>query len=450
MAVKRDGPVTAAVLCGVQFVDVLGVTSTTTALPVMVDDLSAPEWATGVLATVYAAFFGAFLIVGARLGDRHGHRRILLGGLVVFTVAGAAGWLAPEVWTLAVARGLQGVAAAVSVPTGLRLLLHITEETPRRTGAVAAWGASGAVAGALGFLAGGFLTATLGWRAVMGINVPIGLVLLALVFVRVREAPPVPRISGVDWPGAGSLVAGVMALVVGMSLTEQPAGPAVGSLVAIGGVGLLVAWSRRQCNSATPLVPREAVRSTRLRQGAVLAFVNTATTSSTAVLLVLALQRDLGVGPLQAGLYLLPLSLSVVVGSGWAKPLAGRWPMPRLGGLGLALIAASNVVLGVRPGSGTVVIVAVAVCGLGLGVAAVTATTWGTDVHPDLAGVAGGINNTGAQLGTAIGVAAFVALASATSFSVAVWAIAATASAAALWAATLPVASAHSGVRPAG
>src|SRR5690349_16452300 len=138
-----------AALCGVQFVDVLGVTSAVTAIPAMLAGVSAPSEATPIVATVYAMFFGGLLVLGARLGDRYGHRRVLLAGVTAFTAVAVIGATAQEIVQLVVARGLQGAAAAVSVPSALRLLLDAAPNGPRRRTALAAWSATGAAAGAV-------------------------------------------------------------------------------------------------------------------------------------------------------------------------------------------------------------------------------------------------------------------------------------------------------------
>src|SRR3954462_12027498 len=185
---------TVAALCGVQFVDVLGVTSAIVAIPAMLSGVSAPRAATPILATVYAMCFGGLLVLGARLGGRYGHRRVLLAGTVAFAAAGLIGASAQEVVQLVAARGLQGAAAAISVPSALRLLLDAAPDPAGRRGALAAWSASGAAAGALGLLVGGALTEVLGWRAVFWVNVPVGIVLVTAVRLGVpRSAPETDR-----------------------------------------------------------------------------------------------------------------------------------------------------------------------------------------------------------------------------------------------------------------
>lgn len=131
------------VLCLVQFVDVLGVTSATTAIPAILHGLDAPEAAAGPVATVYAMFFGGLLVLGARLGYKYGHRRVLLGGIGLFTLVSVAGATSADIGQLLAALALQGAAAAFSVPSALRLLLHASPAPEHRRSALALWSASG-------------------------------------------------------------------------------------------------------------------------------------------------------------------------------------------------------------------------------------------------------------------------------------------------------------------
>jgi len=116
------------VLCGVQFVDVLGVTSAITAIPRIIRDLEASADAASLLATVYAAFFGGLLVLGSGLGDKYGPRRVLLVGVTAFTAVSVVAVTAEQIAQLLVAIGLQGAAAALGVPCALRLLLDVAAE----------------------------------------------------------------------------------------------------------------------------------------------------------------------------------------------------------------------------------------------------------------------------------------------------------------------------------
>jgi MFS family permease len=398
-------------LCGVQFVDVLGVTSAITAIPAMLAGVSAPAQATPILATIYAMFFGGLLIVGARLGDRFGHRKVLLVGTMAFTIVGAIGASAQEIVQLVAARGLQGAAAAISVPSALWLLLDVAEEQPARRGALAAWSASGAAAGALGYLVGGVLVDVLNWRAVFWVNVPVGLLLAVAIWLLVQPAKPVDSGAKLDLVGAFLLVAAVMVVIVGASLIEDTSRRTAGLLLAVDGLLLGTAFVAFQRRARNPLVPRSAFASANLRTGTIVSFINTATTSSAGVLATLFLQEQLGASPVAAGLVLMPFSLAVIAGSALSKPLGAKLTPRHLAAAGLAAITAGNLLLAVTYGSIAGIVGGVVVAGAGLGVASVAATATGTDVVETLSGTASGVLNTGAQLGTAIGVAALLVLA---------------------------------------
>ena len=411
-----------AVLCLVQFVDVLGVTVVITALPAMLRDLDASPSQGTLIVTGYAMFFGGLLMTGARVGDRCGHRRTIVVSCGVFAVASLVGAVAQGVSLLAASRCLQGAAAAAAVPAALRLLTTLTEEGRARRRALAAWSAAGAAAGAGGFVVGGVLTQAVSWRAIFWLFIALA---VGLVPALLRTVPsdqgrgprlPLSPLASV------LLTSAVMALVLGGTVVAEPARRAVGAvlvLVAALGAAAYVAVERR---SAHPLVPRAAFSTAPLRAGTVGSFLNTATTSSAATLVMLELQDRLGRSPLEAAALLLPMSLVVIVGSVLAAPLL-RWCSPRAAlGIGLGAIAVGT---GVLPAAATLVTIplASAVSGLGLGIASVAANGMATDVAPDLRGAASGLVNTAAQLGTAVGTAALILLASATDPRMA-WAVA--------------------------
>ena len=418
-----------AALCGVQFVDVLGVTSAITALPAMLTGVSAPATATPIVATAYAMFFGGLLVLGARLGDRYGHRQVVLIGCAAFAVVSLVGASAQGVIQLVAARALQGAAAAIGVPSALRLLLDGTPEPAERRGALAAWSGSGAAAGALGLLVGGVLTEFLGWRAVFWVNIPIGIILVIAVWrVVPRGTPDHPGLR-LDLVGAVLLITAVMAVIVGASLVEDPHRRVGGLLLAAGGVGMFGGFVVQQRHATAPLVPRAAFKSANLRTGTVVSFVNTATTTSTGVLAALLLQQQLGLSAVAAGLTLVPFSLGVIAGSALSKPLGARLAARRLAAVGLGGIAVGNLLLVLTYGSLAGLGIGVFLAGIGLGIASVAGTDIGTDVADDLSGTASGVLNTGAQLGTAIGVAALIVLAAGISQpwsgTVVAWAVAA-------------------------
>jgi MFS family permease len=399
-----------AALCLVQFVDVLGVTVVVTALPAMLAGVGASSSAAALVFTGYAMFFGGLLMLGARLGDRYGHRRVLLIGLVGFGAASTLAATATAVSALIVARCLQGAAAALSVPTALRLLLVAAPDKDARRRVLAGWSATGAAAGASGFLLGGALTDLASWRAVFWINVPLVGILVIAVLASAPQ-PPGDRSGRLDIAGAAALTASVMAVVCGASLLEHSDWRLTGLLVVTLGVGLVGAFVIIERRATKPLLPPAAIQHPQLRIGVAGSALNTATTSSVVTLATLYLQDTRGASPTTAGLLLLPCSLCVIIGSAVAAPLLLHRSARAGIALGLATIAVGVAFLLALPVAAWLLPLGVGIAGAGLGVSSVAANVLGTDVPETLQGIASGALNTAAQLGTALGVAILLLIA---------------------------------------
>lgn len=398
-------------LCFVQFVDVLGVTSATTAIPAILHGLNASDTAAGPVATAYAMFFGGLLVLGSRLGDKYGHRRMLLWGIVLFSLVSVVGASATGIGQLVAARALQGAAAAFSVPSALRLVLHSAPGEGDRRAALALWSASGAAAGASGFIVGGILAQEWGWRSVFWVNAPVGALLIIGVLALVPALPAESRRQPLDIAGAGLMIASVMAIVSGGSLIESTPMRVLGIVLVLAGCALGGLFVLRQRRANVPLIPVAAFSSRNLRIGTMVSFVNTGTTSSTMVLATLLLQNKLGATPVQAGLSLISFSLLVILGSLLSKRLSDRLPPHRSAALGLATIAGGCAILVITYGTWAGVAAGAAVAGAGIGISSVAGTTIGTKIPDHLTGSASGVLNTGAQLGTAIGVAVLLLMA---------------------------------------
>jgi MFS family permease len=186
-------PVAVAALCLVQFMDVLGVTVVVTALPAMLSSLHSAQSDSTLIATGYAMCFGGLLMLGARLGDRYGHRRTILASLGVFAAGAVVAATSSSVIALTAGRCLQGAAAAASVPCALRLLTTVAPDGAPRRRAIAAWSAAGAAAGASGFVIGGIVTDLTSWRLIFWAYLPLAAVLGLVIAVSVpadqREGP---------------------------------------------------------------------------------------------------------------------------------------------------------------------------------------------------------------------------------------------------------------------
>jgi MFS family permease len=401
-------------LCVVQFVDVLGVTIVISALPAMLRGVHAAPTAGALIVTGYAMCFGGLLMTGARVGDRYGHRTTLLAAIGVFGTGALLAALATSALMIAAARCVQGVAAAASVPAALRLLTTIAPEGDARRRAVAAWSATGAAAGASGFVVGGLLAETTGWRSVFWVNVLLAggmaLGLRSAVPPDRRHNRPRDRRLPLDLGGSAVLTATVMSVVVGTTLLgRQDLRPTGAVLVACAAplATLLRAIERR---TACPLLPRGALRVASLRAGGYVSFVNTATTSSMVTLAALVLQTEPGRSALSAAVTLVPFCLAVVLASALSPRVLRQLTLSAGAGTGLGLIAAAGAALSLAATAWSVP-VEVAVAGLGLGLSSVAATTLGTAVPVALRGAAAGLINTAAQLGTATGTAAVLLLA---------------------------------------
>ena len=402
-------------LCLVQFIDVLGVTVVVSALPAMLSDLHAPARDGSLVATGYAMFFGGLLMLGARLGDRHGHRRVILAGLGLFGCAAVLGAAANTVALLTAARCLQGAAAAISVPSALALLTTITPEGAARRRAIALWSAAGAAAGASGFVVGGVVTQLAGWRVVFWAYVPLAVALAAAIRAVVPADGAIggPRALR-DRFGALGVVAFVLATMLFVLATtlipehgHAGLGLAIAGLAAAAAVAFVIADRRARA----PLLPRRLRRDPSVRAGALGAFLNTATTSSAITLATLYLQDVRGLSPLAAALLLLPFSLAVIGGAAVAAPALERWLAQRVIAIGLVAIATSDAALILGLTSSYAVPVCVILGGGGIGLSSVAATGLATRVSAAARGAASGIANTAAQLGTALGVAVVVLVA---------------------------------------
>jgi MFS family permease len=403
-----------AVLCLVQFVDVLGVTVVVTALPAMLADVGGTSADGTLVATGYAMFFGGLLMFGARLGDRVGHRRAILTSLAVFAAGSLLAAEAGSVAVLTAARCVQGAAAAVAVPSALTLLTTVAVGHRARARAVAAWSAAGAAAGASGFVVGGLVSAATTWRVIFwGLLVMAPAQALAIALL-VPRGPRSAERSPLNAVGSALLTAAVMLLVVGTTFLGEDDRRLLGGLLvgaaAVVAVGFVVTDRR----AAAPLLPASLLRRPQVLRGTGGSFVNTATTSGVATLITLYLQSTLGRSPLEAAATLLPLSASVIAGAAAAGRLIVRRARERVTAAGLALIGAGIAVPLLAPAGAVLVGTGMAVAGVGLGLSAVATTSMGTDVEESLRATTSGVINTSAQLGTAIGTALVLLVAAAT------------------------------------
>jgi EmrB/QacA subfamily drug resistance transporter len=325
-----------------QFLVVLDVSVVNVALPSMREALALSPTSLQWVVNAYALTFAGFLLLGGRMSDLFGRKRIFLAGLGLFAAASLVGGLAQGGGPLIAARAAQGVGAAILAPVTLSLLTGTIPEGPARTRAIAAWTAVGAAGGATGGLVGGALTDYASWRWVLLINVPIGLLVGVVALLWLHEPgdhqPPGPRV--LDIPGAVLVTGGVAALAYGVTETESSGWTSPAALGwAAGGLLALAAFLAVEARSAHPLMPLRLFRIRSVSVGNVVTLVSMVGGFAMWYFLTLYMQNVLGYSAIRTGLAFLPHTAALVAASQLAPALMARFGSRALTVTGGALTA---------------------------------------------------------------------------------------------------------------
>ena len=407
-----------------QFVVVLDVTIVAIALPTVREDLGFSEAGLQWVVSAYTLVFGGFLILGGRAADLYGRRRLFALGLGLFAAASLACGLSWSPSSLVAFRIVQGLGAAVVSPSALSLLTTVYPEGDGRGRALGFWTAAAAGGGAAGWVLGGVLTEGLGWEWVFFVNVPVGVLGLALVRAVLPEGREARAARGLDLGGAATVTAGLAILVFGLTNAERAGFAAFSTWGALSASVLFVAlFVVVEGRVKDPLVPLGVFRSKDLLGANLAALVLTSATTPPMFLCTLYVQRVLGYPPGEAALLFPPFNLAVVAGSFLGPRMIAAWGHRATMASGLLLVALGAASLMALPAGGAPVLgllVAFSLMGAGLGWASVASTASGTSsVSAEKQGVASGLLNAAAQVGTALGLAILVPLAAARSGAVA-------------------------------
>lgn len=397
------------VLALAQFLVVLDASIVNIALPALGAQLGMDTTALAWVITAYVLSFGGLLLLGGRLADRYGHRRVFLVGTAGFVATSALAGLSSTSEMLLTARALQGVSAALLAPAALALLTHLFPENRERTTALGVWGGVAGIGSAAGVLLGGVLTATLGWQSVFFVNVPIGaVVLIAIPLLITRDAPGAR--GRLDIPGAATITGALVAAVGALSAIEQVgfAHPLTLGL-AIGAVVLGVAFVVIERRTAEPLVPLEVFRNRNLTVGNIVMLLIGAAMVALFFALSVYMQAVLGYDALATGLTQLPLAGALVIVAG-VVPVVIAKVGAKATLIGSLLVLATGLVwLSAAPADAQFLIHILGpsmVIGIGMGGAFVTTTQLSVDgVAGGESGLAGGLVNTSQQIGGALGLA---------------------------------------------
>ncbi|MFU0504824.1 MFS transporter [Pseudaminobacter sp. NGMCC 1.201702] len=404
-----------AILSSALFLIVIDMTVLYTALPRLTHDLAASASEKLWIVNAYALVVAGLLPGLGALGDRLGHKGLFVAGLVVFGIASLGAAFSPTPSILIAARALLAAGAAMMMPATLSIIRHTFEDEHERSFAIGIWAAVASGGAAFGPVVGGLLLEYFWWGSVFLINVPIVIVALLLA---VAVIPHRDGNSDRPWDLIGSIQ--IMIGLIGIAYTIKevskrlPSYEAAG-IAAVAGVVFLILFVRRQRRSTVPLVDFNLFRNRRFAAGVVAALIASAALVGLELVFSQRLQLVVGLSPLQAGLFILPIPVAAFI----AGPLAGL-ALPRIGSdrvlwtsLLMAGLGTTGFLLGYQAGA-VLQIVAFAILGFGIG-AAMTAASSAImfNAPADRAGMAASIEEVSYELGGAIGIAVLGSLMSA-------------------------------------
>ncbi|NDU73875.1 MFS transporter [Actinomadura sp. DSM 109109] len=397
-----------ALLCGCQFTLVVDASIVNIALPSIQRGLGFGDAGLSWVVNAYTLAFGGLLLLGGRAGDLLGHRRMFALGAGVFTVASLAGGLAVTPGWLLAARALQGAGAALAGPATLALIAATFEDAERRSRALAAFSVVASAGMVAGLVLGGVLTAWASWRAVLFVNVPVGLAIVLLAPRVVRE--PARQEGRFDAGGALACTAGSALLVYGFIRAAERGWSGTLTVGAFCGAGVLLAlFPVVESRARQPIVPL-GLFADRDRVGAFLMrFLLTAAMSGMMFFLTLYTQGVLGYGPLATGFGFLPTTVALIAVSRAVPRLLPRYGPRPIMAAGAVLCAAGMVWLTQVPRDGSYVAVIlgpVLLFGAGTGLVSVTATFAAMRSVPvGESGAASALLQSMQQIGGSLGVA---------------------------------------------
>ncbi|MEV7904390.1 MFS transporter [Streptomyces anulatus] len=408
---RHHGGLALLVIASCQLMVVLDVTIVNIALPHMQKDLGFSTENLSWVVNAYTLTFGGLLLLGGRLGDILGRRRVFIFGVLLFVFASLLGGLSQEGWQLLAARSLQGVGGAIASPTALSLITTTFREGPERNRAFGVFAAVSAGGSAIGLLAGGMLVEWLDWRWVLFVNVPIGL-LIALAAP--RYIPESERRPGhFDVAGALTSTAGMVLLVYGFIRASEEGWTDPLTLGSFGAaVVLLGVFIAIESRSRQPITPLALFRDRNRAGTYTMMLCLSAAIFGMFFFLTLFVQDVLDFSPLRAGLAFLPVSVVIAISAGLASQLLPRWgPKPFMvvgailaaAGLGwLTLTDVHSSYLGSILGP-------MLVFGFGMGMQFVSLTLMAVSgIAPKEAGAASGTLNASQQVGGSLGLSILV------------------------------------------
>jgi len=411
---KRGKQILLLVLA-VGFLDFVDASIVNIALPSIRSDLGFSVQNLQWVLSGYLLTYGGFMLLGGRAADLFGRRRILVAGTVLFGAASLAAGLAPDDGTLVAARLVQGIGAAMMIPSALSILTTTFTQPSDRNKALGAWGAVAGLASGLGVFLGGVITEAIDWRWVFFVNLPVCLVVLRALF-RLIPADGPRRVANLDVGGAVLVTGGMLLLIYTLVKAPDVGWGETRTIAGFAGAGLiLAAFALYELRQSNPLFPFSILRIPGLAAADVTQVIAMAGFYSMFFFMTLYIQNVLHFSKIGAGAAYVPATLSVAISAGISTRLiAGRGTRPVIAA-GALLGAGGIYWLSHIPVDGTYlsnILPALVVLSLGLGAVFVGVTTAAqAGVPADKAGLAAALINSSTWLGGALGIAIFSALA---------------------------------------
>ena len=393
-------------LCAAQFMLILDVVIINVAIPSIRRDLDLVDARVQLAATAYTIAFGSLLVISGRAGDLFGRRRLLLTGLSVFVTGSVLAGAAQVDWHFFAARGLQGVGAAMVSANALAAITASLAEGPGRNWALGLWAAVGSAGAIAGQLVGGAVTQFFGWRWIFFLNVPVGVAVVAVLALLVRDTPASRR-SPLDVAGAFLLAGGLAGAILALTGLAEDGGRGWSLAAAAAATGLLATFALVERRQSAPILRWGLLRRPAVRAANATLLLNAGGLGATLFFLTLYLQVVLGHPALAVGAAFAPITLLILLLSPHAARLTTRFGARPLMVAGLAQLAGGALLLSRLPLAGhywTDVLPGMVLLALGSGMTyAPTYIAAASGVAPEDQGAASGLINSAQEIGAAVG-----------------------------------------------